>query len=185
MNVIENFPIVLWLSLFFIITLALFSYYYYKKRQKLTFTQLFDGDQSLLDVDKELDTVIQSVHSSTDWENIHIKYYSTLEQNIFIKGNKHKFHHLLIDLVKNGLEASQNGSIEIAVHEMLSSILIVIEHNGKALTKEQIKEISKSLLTTNKMGSMKGKIEVISKPSQGTSFSLIIPKASGLKANTI
>ncbi|WP_318505399.1 ATP-binding protein [Bacillus sp. T3] len=184
MNVIEKFPIELWLSLFFIIILALFSYYY-KKRQNLTLAQVIDGDQSLLDVDKELDTVIQSVHSSTDWENIHIKYYSTLEQNIFIKGNKHKFHHLLIDLVKDGLEASQTGSIEIAVHEMLSSILIVIEHNGRALTKEQIKGMSKSILTTNKMGSMKGKIEVISNPSQGTSFSLIIPKASGLKANTI
>lgn len=143
------------------------------------------NEHSLLDINEELDTVIKSVHSASSHQDIQIKYSSTLEQTTFIKGNKNNFHHALYNLVKNGLDASQNGKIEIAVHEMLSSILIVIEHNGKCMTNEQIKKLKAILPASDIIDSMKGKIEIVSQQDKGTMFSVIIPKASGFKANII
>lgn len=185
MNTFANFSNELWLSISLIAILTISIYYYYKKRKDQHSTVCAEGNHHLLDVHKELDTIIQSVHSTVAKQNIQIKYQSTLEQNIFIKGNKSKFHHVLFDLVKKGLEASHNGTIEIAVHEMLSSILIVIEHNGKSLSKEQINQLTHSLPTTDLMRTMKGKIEIVSQQGQGTILSLIIPKASRFKPNTI
>lgn len=185
MNTFTNFSIELWLSLSLIAILTLFIYYYYKNKKNLHSKVCRENNHNLFDVHKELDTIIQSVHSTVDQKNVQIKYYSTLEQNIFIEGNKSKFHHALFDLVKKGLDASHNGTIEVAVHEMLSSILIVIEHNGRSLSKEQIKQLTNSLPTTDLMRTMKGKIEIVSQQGQGTILSLIIPKASRFKPNTI
>ena len=89
------------------------------------------------------------------------------------------------------MEACQNGVIEIAIHEMMSSILIVIEDNGIGMPKEQIGGLGYPLRSTQKRGtplgvlvsyniidSMSGKVEVVSKHGKGTIFSIMLPKAS-------
>ncbi|MGJ7919383.1 sensor histidine kinase [Neobacillus sp. LXY-4] len=152
------------------------------------------SEHSLLDVNEELNFLIASLYSFAKNYNIEINYFSTLENQVFIKADKNNFQKALTNLVKNGFESSQKGSIEIAVHEMLSSILIVIEDNGKGLTKDQLKLLGKPIHTTknnveepdiavsyNLIGSMSGKIEVASELGRGTIFSVIIPKAAELK----
>lgn len=181
MSVLTQILIELWLFLSIFLLLTIFI----TKRKKWQYAKTPMKDHSLLDINEELDTVIKSVHSASAHQDIHIKYYSTLEHTTFIKGNKTKFHLALLNLVKNGLDASQNGSIEIAVHEMLSSILIVIEHNGKSMTNEQEKKLKSFLPTSDIIDSMKGKIEIVSQQDKGTMLSVIIPKAPGFKANVI
>ncbi|WP_187118851.1 sensor histidine kinase [Bacillus marasmi] len=181
MNIFAQISIAFWVFLAAIITILIFIIQI-KTRQS---SKVHLTDHSLLDINEELDTVIKSVHSTSTHQDIKIKYYSTLEQATFIKGNRNNFHLALLNLVKNGLDASQNGSIEIAVHEMLSSILIVIEHNGRCFTNEQIKKLNSILPGTDVINSMKGKIEVVSQQGQGTILSVKIPKAPGFTAKTI
>lgn len=181
MNVVTQIIIELWLFLAFFMFITFFII----KRKKRQNAQTSLNDQSLLDINEELGTVIKSVHSTSTHSDIHIKFYSTLENITFIKGNRNKFHLALLNLVKSGLDDSQNGSVEIAVHEMLSSILIVIEHNGKIMNNEQVKKLKSILPASDIIDSMKGKIEIVSQQDKGTMLSVIIPKASGFKANII
>jgi two-component system, sporulation sensor kinase B len=186
LNTFSNVPIELWIFLLLIIPMVLLiNHSCLKIMKNHTSTEKKKINLTLLDVSEELNNVIKSVHSTANQQNFQINYYSTLDSRIFIKGNQNKFHQAFLNIVKNGLEASQNGTIEIAAHEMLSSILIVIEHNGQSMTKDQIKRLSKSLQIHNAIESMKGKIEVVTPQGKGTIFSVIIPKAGGLKPTTI
>lgn len=153
-----------------------------------------DKNHYLLDVRKELDAVVNAIYSLANLHNIEVKYFSTLEKDIYIIGNRFQFRQALINLIKNGMEASQkNGSIEIAIHEMLASVLIVIEDSGDGMTKEQLKCLGHPLPTTKESGtglgimvsyniirSMRGKVEVVSEQGKGTVFSIILPKAIGV-----
>jgi two-component system sporulation sensor kinase B len=147
-------------------------------------------DQCLLDVHQELSSLINTLITNTNINPIRINYFSTLNEQIFIKGNKIKFHQAMINLIKSVLEKSPNTPIVVAVHEMLSSILIIIENGGKELPIEQLNQLRKKRHETNRegklpsivesynlIGSMRGKIEITSEFGKGTIFSVIIPKA--------
>lgn len=181
MNIFAETPIELWLFL----TMIIFITILVLSQKKRYFVKTKLNDLCLLDINEELDTVIKSVHSTSAHQDIQIKYYSTLEQTAFIKGNKNKFHLALLTLVKKSLDASQNGKIEIAVHDMLSSILIIIEHNDRSLTYEQINKLKTILPGMDVINSMKGKIEIVSQQGTGTRLSVKIPKAPGFKAKII
>jgi two-component system, sporulation sensor kinase B len=156
------------------------------------YLNLSDGDESkddLINVHEEMDSVIKSLYAFASLHNIEIKYFYTIDDNRFIKGNRNHFRQALINIIKNGMEACHNGSLEIAVHEMLSSILIVIEDNGDGMSREQLNRLGSPIFTSKKNGtglgsmvsyniiaSMKGNIEVESRKGKGTVFSITFPK---------
>lgn len=163
----------------------------------LTLTNVPESEDGLLDVKEEIDSVISTLYTFAIMHKIEIKYFTTLEENLYVKGNKFQFRQAIINLVKNGMEACQNGIIEIGLHEMLSSILIVIEDNGTGMTKDQLNRLGDRLHSTKKrgtglgvmvsyniIGSMSGKVQVTSEQGKGTIFSITIPKATAFDPKT-
>jgi two-component system, sporulation sensor kinase B len=188
LETIFNFLIGLWQFQILIILIPIIILFFFTWKKYNVKKQ-----PELLNVLKELDAVINAINSFDDLHNIEVKYFSTIEKDIFIIGNKFEFRQALINLIKNGMEASEkNGFIEIAIHEMLDSILIVIEDSGNVMTKEQMRLLGRPIPPTKETGtglgimvsyniirSMHGKVKVVSEEGKGTVFSIILPKAIG------
>jgi two-component system, sporulation sensor kinase B len=147
----------------------------------------------ILNVHSELETMIHSVQSYAQMHDVELKFFPAIDRELSVKGDPTQFRYALLNLIKNGIEAiEENGVVEIAIHEMLDSIYILIEDNGKGMSNEEVNGIGAptnskkkngtglgTLVAFNILKSMGGKIEVTSQIGKGTTFSIILPKASG------
>ncbi|MDX8342514.1 HAMP domain-containing sensor histidine kinase [Rossellomorea sp. YZS02] len=123
-----------------------------------------------------------------------IKKGITLKANILhhhsIKGDPNKLQQVLINVMKNGLEAMENGgTLRIFSYLENGKIFIVINDTGIGMTKEQLMRLGEpyfSMKGKNGTGlgmmtvyqlveGMKGTIKVLSKPGKGTSVILSFP----------
>ncbi|MBM4760837.1 sensor histidine kinase [Bacillus sp. B15-48] len=160
----------------------------------LVLTNENENPNMCLNVHDEFDYIIQSVQSYAQMHNVELKFYPAVDKNLFIKGDKYQFRHAILNLIKNGIEASKtnNGVVEMAIHEMLDSIYIIIEDNGRGMTSEEVNRIGSPVNSNKKNGtglgtlvalniikSMSGKVDVSSQLNKGTTFSIILPKANG------
>ncbi|WP_442598034.1 ATP-binding protein [Neobacillus sp. D3-1R] len=150
-----------------------------------------EKEYRLLNIHEEFDQVLQSIHSYAQMHHVELKYIPSFEKDLYIKGNRAQFQQAILNFIKNGIEAIKPyGVIEIAIHEMLESIFIVIEDNGVGMNKEQINRLGNpmkslkengtglgTMIAYNIIHSMSGKIDVSSKKGKGTTFSIILPKA--------
>ncbi|XXM72501.1 ATP-binding protein [Lysinibacillus sphaericus] len=107
-----------------------------------------------------------------------------------IKGDPNKLQQVLINVMKNGIEAMESGgSLEICSDEEEGMLCITIKDNGIGMTKEQITRLGEpyySLKGKNGTGlgmmtvfqlvdAMNGTVRVMSKKNKGTSIILSFP----------
>ncbi|MGR3764542.1 ATP-binding protein [Rossellomorea sp. NS-SX7] len=107
-----------------------------------------------------------------------------------IKGDPNKFQQVLINVMKNGIEAMESGGIlEIFSYEDDSMLVIMIKDTGIGMTKEQVTRLGEpyySLKGKNGTGlgmmtvfqlvdGMNGSVRVVSKKNKGTSIILSFP----------
>ncbi|WP_226672225.1 sensor histidine kinase [Rossellomorea aquimaris] len=123
-----------------------------------------------------------------------VKRGITLKANVLhhhsIKGDPNKLQQVLINVMKNGLEAMENGgTLRIFSYLENGKIFIVINDTGIGMTKEQLMRLGEpyfSMKGKNGTGlgmmtvyqlveGMKGTIKVLSKPGKGTSVILSFP----------
>jgi two-component system sporulation sensor kinase B len=109
-----------------------------------------------------------------------------------IETNPRKLSQVLINIIKNGIEAMTDGGLlKIEVKEEEDIVLIKIIDSGIGMTKEELKRLGTLFYSTKTKGtgvglmisykiieSMNGRIEVSSEKGTGTQFTIIIPKAS-------
>jgi two-component system, sporulation sensor kinase B len=150
-----------------------------------------EKEYCLLNIHEEFDYVLKCIQTYALIHQVELAYHPSFDKELFVKGNRSQFHQALLNFMKNGIEAiKQNGKLEIAIHEMLESVYIVIEDNGKGMSKEQINWLGNPLKSHKENGtglgtmiayniihSMSGKIDVSSERGKGTTFSIILPKA--------
>lgn len=150
-----------------------------------------EKEYRLLNIHDEFEHILKCIQTYALIHQVELTYIPSFEKELYIKGNRNLFHQALLNFMKNGIEAiKQNGKLEIAIHEMLESINIVIEDNGKGMTREQLSWLGNPLKSHKKNGtglgtmiayniihSMSGKIDVSSEKGRGTTFSIILPKA--------
>jgi two-component system sporulation sensor kinase B len=136
------------------------------------------------------DEVRKTIALMTSYSNIqNITIKTNIQDSLYIKGNKSEIKQVLVNIIKNGIEAmNAGGSLTVNAFEQSSVIFIQIIDCGKGMTKSQLKRIGTPFYTTKEKGTgvglaisfqliqeMKGKITVDSEKGNGTIFTLQFP----------
>lgn len=119
-----------------------------------------------------------------------IQIHQKIENGLNIKGMKLEVKQVLLNLLKNAIEAvKENGEITAAASRHPDGrMLITIQDNGIGMPPEQLKVIGRPYYSTKEKGTglgltvsyqivkrMKGEIKVESKPGVGTTFRVFFP----------
>lgn len=142
-----------------------------------------------IDIEKQIYFVKDIISSYALLNNVRI--VERLESDLCIKGNPEKLNQVLINLIKNAIEASpEGGEIAVAAYKEKSKIVIDISDSGVGLTNEEMKRLGSPFYSTKENGTglglmvcygiveaMYGKIEVHSEKGKGTIFSIRLPAA--------
>jgi len=112
-------------------------------------------------------------------------------ENLFIKGSQQEFKQLIINLIKNGIEAMPNGG-KLAVSGFAGAndeVVVSIKDHGVGISQSQLKRLGQPYYSTKTRGTglglmisfdiikrMQGKIEIESKEQVGTVITLLFPK---------
>ncbi len=114
------------------------------------------------------------------------------EDELFMEGDYNRLSQVLINMIKNSIEAiqdSKNGKIKVYTQENRDTLKIIIEDNGRGMTKEELSKIKDPFFTTKEHGTglgiylsdeiirkHNGDIKYISKEGKGTKVILKFPK---------
>ncbi|MGD6846418.1 ATP-binding protein [Rossellomorea aquimaris] len=119
-----------------------------------------------------------------------IEINRNIENDLMIKGIKIEMKQVLLNLLKNAIEAvKENGRITAAATVRKDGrILIVIQDNGAGISPEQLKVLGRPYYSTKEKGTglgltfcyqivkgLKGEIEVESERGVGTTFRIFLP----------
>lgn len=114
-----------------------------------------------------------------------------LDDEIFINGDYNRLSQMLINIIKNSIEAiskDKNGRISISTKLKKDNYFIVVEDNGEGMTEDVMNKIKEPFFTTKKRGSglgvsliheiveaHNGKINYESEYGKGTRVTIQIP----------
>lgn len=136
------------------------------------------------------DEVKKTIELMTSYSNIqNITIDTAIEDELFIKGNKNEIKQVLVNIIKNGIEAMDiGGTLTVRTYESMGEVKIEIIDSGKGMTKGQLKKLGTPFYTTKEKGTgvgltisfqlvqaMRGKIKIESEQGKGTTFTLQFP----------
>ncbi len=114
-----------------------------------------------------------------------------LQQNIYVKGVSSKFKQVLINMIKNSIDAlKQDGKIKIEayIQEDIDRIIILIEDNGEGMSASDLRRLGEPFYTKKSQGtglglsvsysiieSMQGEISITSQKGEGTQVKIMLP----------
>lgn len=124
----------------------------------------------------------------------HISFLArTFPENLTVHADKRLIEQVLINLVKNSIEAINHntGQINLVAHQAANYISIQVTDNGSGILSEDLESIFVPSFTTKETGSgiglsisrqiiqlHKGSIEVKSLPGMETTFEVLLPQFS-------
>lgn len=122
--------------------------------------------------------------------NVQIQIEKT-DQTIIIMANPEEMKQVLVNFVKNAVEASShgsNGKVYIRLEKQDNRAILTIRDNGIGMTEEQIKRLGTIYFSTKSSGTglgltfsyqvirnLSGKVSVNSEPRGGTIFTISLP----------
>lgn len=120
---------------------------------------------------------------------IHTDYYS---REVYLNCEKNKLKQVFINLIKNGIEAIENGGIiEIKIEHHRQGIMVRIIDNGCGIPKEMLNKIGSAFVSTKEKGTglglmichsiiqeHGGKLTIESEKGKGTTVILTLPTYS-------
>lgn len=153
----------------------------------LTFAKPSLENVEILNMRKELTNIKNFTDPYAAMNNVTIEM--SLEENIYIAGEKEKVHQCLINIVKNGIEAmSQGGTLKMDLKEFEDCAMIMITDTGIGMNEEQLERLGNPFFTTKDIGTglgtmvvystvkaMNGEILVESELGKGTKFAIFLP----------
>lgn len=112
-----------------------------------------------------------------------------LEKNIFVMGETSKFQQILINLMKNSMEAMPNGGVlSVQMNRCRKRIYINISDTGIGMSQDEVRRLGEPYFSTKDKGTglgmmvvysliraMKGTINIRSNKGVGTRFSIQLP----------
>ncbi|MEH7384972.1 ATP-binding protein [Bacillus sp. JJ1521] len=146
-----------------------------------------NSSTQLINISEELAKTVELMTSYTNIQNIEVKI--SIEKLLFINGSKDEIKQVLINIIKNAIEAIGNdGLLKIEAFSNDKDIVVKITDNGLGMTKEQLAKIGTPFYSTKDKGTgvglticfqiieqLKGSIEVESAVGIGTSFIIKLP----------
>ncbi|MCA0149605.1 ATP-binding protein [Rossellomorea vietnamensis] len=137
------------------------------------------------------ETMNESVDVMTTYAVMNsIKINKNIEEDLMIRGMKLEVKQVLLNLLKNAIEAvKENGEITAAASRHPDGRMrIIVQDNGTGMLPEQLKVLGRPYYSTKEKGTglgltvsyqivkrMKGEIKVESEPGVGTTFSVFFP----------
>jgi two-component system, sporulation sensor kinase B len=111
-----------------------------------------------------------------------------VDTNQQILGDSQRFRQSLFNLVKNCIEASPSGRVDVAILEIREHVVIRIKDTGVGMTSDQIQRLGIPYYSTKEKGTglgtsvafsiikaMNGSIEVESEINKGSLFVISFP----------
>ncbi|QQZ08920.1 ATP-binding protein [Heyndrickxia vini] len=146
------------------------------------------NEVSKLDIIREINKAVRSLSTFATLNNVQLNFAQKLP--IYLAGNSSRVQQLLINLIKNGIEASSgNGIIDLEVTADHKHVYISISDNGEGMSKESMENFGLPFYSTKEKGTglglmvsrqiideMDGNIQVNSTKGVGTVLSLTFPR---------
>lgn len=144
---------------------------------------------SKAEVQKILNDVISLLNTEASLYNVQIESIFP-EKNISIECEPNQIKQLLINVIKNGIEASINGGTISIILEQVDNeqVCIAVKDNGCGISKERLEKIGEPFYSSKEKGTglgltvsfkivqaHNGTIRFDSKKHQGTSVEIILP----------
>ncbi|WP_309121904.1 PAS domain S-box protein [Paenibacillus sp.] len=141
-----------------------------------------------LELNGELQRIVQVILPFASMENIVVEVLPSAEA-LFVRGEGNRLHQALINVMKNGIEATPaGGKLTIRLQRVDGRPVLTIEDSGKGMDEEQLKQLGTPYYTTKAKGTglgtmvafsilraMEADIKVDSVPGRGTRFILSFP----------
>ncbi|WP_284644906.1 PAS domain-containing sensor histidine kinase [Paenibacillus silviterrae] len=154
----------------------------------LTFAKPALEHYERLELNTELRHIVQVILPFASMENIAVELDPS-EEELYVYGEGKKLHQALINVMKNGIEATPaGGSLTIRLKRIDGNSVLTIEDSGQGMDEEQLKKLGTPYYTTKDKGTglgtmvafsifkaMEGEIKVESKLGRGTRFVLSFP----------
>ena len=150
-----------------------------------------------IDINMLIKNVIKKERSLIENKNIKLKL-NLIDDEIYINGDYNRLSQVLINIIKNSIEAidNENGIIKIKNIIKNNYINIIIEDNGYGISEKNLKMIKEPFYTTKNRGTGLGvslSDEIVkahngilvydSKESRGTKVTIKLPLMKGDKKN--
>jgi two-component system sporulation sensor kinase B len=157
----------------------------------LTFAKPQIEKMTFLNLYEELQQVVSVLTPYANMQHVTLTCVVDTVQQVL--GDSQQFRQSLINLVKNCIEASPNGRVDIAVVTIRENVVIRIKDTGTGMTSEQIQRLGIPYYSTKENGTglgtmvafsiikaMKGTIEVESELNMGSLFVISFPLSTTL-----
>jgi two-component system, sporulation sensor kinase B len=153
----------------------------------LTFAKPAPECVEKLNVKTEIERVLDVLRTLANMNSVEIQ---TTLIPFNVKGEREKFQQLLLNIMKNSIEAMPNGGLlDVYVSIEKNNVLIRISDTGIGMTMEQIQRLGEPYFTTKGtkgtglgmmvvyriVESMNGTIEITSEVNKGTQVSVYLP----------
>jgi two-component system, sporulation sensor kinase B len=118
-----------------------------------------------------------------------VNYHLNIKEDLQVIGDTNEFKQLMINLIKNAIEAMpEGGMLQISAHTSREETIIEIKDEGIGISNEQLSQLGQPYYSTKSKGTglgllisfdivkrMGGKVNIESKINVGTTFTLSFP----------
>jgi len=150
-------------------------------------------EEGYINVKESMKDIVENMRYRSKGEEVEIKIERE-EGIVYIKGDNTDFRRMMVNVIKNGVEAieGKKGEIEVGYEEKGEEVEIRVKDNGKGMSRCMVEKLERGeeVGTTKKEGNgigmgqvmgvireMRGKIKIESREGEGTEFIFTFPKA--------
>ncbi len=148
-------------------------------------------EKDIMDVNLLLESIYQNFIPILEDRNIKATF-DIREDEIYMIGDYNRLSQVLINIIKNSIEAipkENSGYINVTLEEYPNNLKIVVQDNGKGMSKEELTKIKEPFFTTKQKGTglgvylsdeiikeHGGTIEYQSEEGKGTTVIITFPR---------
>lgn len=146
------------------------------------------GKLELID-SRDMAEKVMDLMTSYSMMSKNISLHTELKTDVKIRGNKNELKQVLINILKNGIEAMKDGGkLSLILEKQGSYGVFIIRDTGIGMTAEELSRLGTAFYSLKERGTgmglmvcyqiverMKGHIKVSSKKGEGTTFEIMVP----------